>query len=213
MNSMTLDQLQSSLIYASELIADNEEMLTELDSIIGDGDHGRSMKSGFGALAKLLRENTYEDADRLFVAAGIELLRVMGGASGVIFGTLFLGGHEVMKGKTVITSNDLIAFFELGAKSIMKRGRSKPGDKTMLDALVPAIDAMKSESGDDIAKTLRAGSEGAKAGAKSTEQMFPRSGRSKNFRENALGVADPGSVSVSILFQGLSQYFDGIMCN
>jgi len=211
-DTLTLEQLKSALINASELVIESEKFLTELDTIIGDGDHGETMKVGFSALANLLQNEQYDDAEALFIASGMELLRVMGGASGVIFGTLFIGGRDILKGKKTVTAQDLISVFESGFDSIKRRGRSQPGDKTMLDALSPAISEMKRayEEGGDISRMLVCGYEGAKFGAEATKNMLPRIGRSKNFRDKALGYADPGAISVSIIFLGMSQYISKI---
>ncbi len=210
MDTISLAALKAALIYTAQQIIDSEGRLTELDTIIGDGDHGIGMREGFSALKKLLSATEYPNAFELFKASGIELLRTMGGASGVIFGTLFTGGYGAVQGKTSLTADDLIAFFEQSAQAIMKRGRSAPGDKTMLDALVPAVQAMKQRRQTTASpkEILLAAAKGAEEGAKASEQMLPKTGRSKNFREQALGYPDPGAVSVSILFRSL---YEGIL--
>lgn len=205
METLTLPQLQQALIAISRAIVANEPRLTEIDTIIGDGDHGTGMREGFSALEALLTTTEYPDIFELFRASGLQLVKVMGGASGVLFGTLFTAGHAVIQDKTALTADDLIAFFDEGATAIMRRGRSGPGDKTMLDALLPAIDAMcaRRQTTAEVQDVLAAAVEGALNGVKASEQMLPRTGRSKNFREQALGWPDPGAVSVSILFKAL----------
>lgn len=205
METLTLPALQSALIYVAQTVVENEPRLTQLDTIIGDGDHGYGMRDGFTALQALLETTQFDDPYSLLRASGIELLRSMGGASGVIFGTLFTGGHDIVTGLTALSADDLILFLDAGAAAIMKRGRSKPGDKTMLDALVPAIAAMKTRraSTSDILQLLEAAKTGAETGVEASKQMLPRTGRSKNFREQALGYPDPGAVSVSIIFEAL----------
>lgn len=209
MEYLDLDDLQTALIAISARIVESESRLTELDTIIGDGDHGYGMRDGFSALSKLLRSNSYPDIFSLLKASGIQLLREMGGASGVIFGTMFTGGHEAVKGKTQLNADDLISYFDQGAKAIMRRGRSAAGDKTMLDALLASVEAMrkKRESTADVKEILRAAADGAKKGAEATKHMLPKTGRSKNFREQALGYPDPGAVSVSIIFEA---FYDSV---
>jgi len=209
MEYLDLDALQTALIAVSARIVESEGRLTELDTIIGDGDHGYGMQSGFSALQELLSSTRYPDALSLMKASGIQLLRVMGGASGVIFGTMFTGGHEAVKGKTRLNADDLISFFDQGAKTIMRRGRSAAGDKTMLDALLAAIEAMRKtrETNTNVEEILRAAAAGAKEGVEATKQMLPKTGRSKNFREQALGYPDPGAVSVSIIFEA---FYDSV---
>lgn len=205
MEYLSVNQLQNALQDVAKEIVASEKTLTEIDTIIGDGDHGIGMKDGFSALQKTLADHKYTDVYELMRESGITLLRSMGGASGVIFGTLFTGGHEVVRGKKEISAGELIDFLEQGAKAIMKRGRSGPGDKTMLDALLPAIESMKAENSgtQDILLVLHAAATGAEQGVKNSEGMLPKTGRSKNFREEALGYPDPGAVSVSIIFRSL----------
>lgn len=212
MEQITTRQMREALIRAAGLIVENEPYLTRIDTIIGDGDHGEGMKSGFGALRELLSKTEYDTVYELFRASGLELLRVMGGASGVIFGTMFIGGREAVRDKEAVTADDLIAFFRAGCEAIMKRGRSNVGDKTMLDALSPAIDAMERRrtETDDVVQVLKAAVQGAKEGAEASAQLMPRTGRSKNFREKGIGYPDPGAVSVSIIFEGISESVSSI---
>ncbi len=207
MDKIDTQQLQRALIRAAERIVESEPYLTKIDSIIGDGDHGIGMKSGFLALEALLRRTEYDTVYDLFRAAGLELLRVMGGASGVIFGTMFIGGREAVQGKSSVTADDLIGAFRSSAEAIMKRGRSSVGDKTMLDALVPAVEAMEQRRRDtgDVAEILEAAARGAGEGADASAHLLPRTGRSKNFREKGIGYPDPGAVSTSILFRGIAE--------
>ena len=207
MDKIDTAQLQRALIHAADRIVESEPYLTKIDSIIGDGDHGVGMQSGFRALGTLLRQTEYDTVYGLFRAAGLELLRVMGGASGVIFGTLFIGGREAVQGKSSVTADDLIDAFRSSCADIMKRGRSNVGDKTMLDALVPAIEAMERcrEETADVVQVLRAAARGAREGADASAHLLPRTGRSKNFREKGIGTPDPGAVSTSIFFAGIAE--------
>ena len=202
MDTVSTETLQTALMEIASAIVGSEPLLTEIDTIIGDGDHGTGMRDGFSALGQMLAAETFPDAFALFRASGLTLVKTMGGASGVIFGTLFTAGHAVVRDKKELNAQDLTDFFDEGARAIMRRGRSGPGDKTMLDALLPAIEAMgeKQKSTPDVAQVVAAGYQGALAGVENTKNMLPRTGRSKNFREKALGWPDPGAVSVSIIF-------------
>jgi len=205
MEFATHQQLKAALIHVCDLIVASEPLLTELDTIIGDGDHGIGMKLGFSELRKVLTEREFTNVYDLMRDSGVELVKTMGGASGVIFGTLFIGGHEAVEGKDRVNADDLILFFDAGAQTISRRGRSKAGDMTMLDALLPAIEAMKQarKNTDDVLLIMKAAYEGAGQGVEDTKDMMPKLGRAKNFREKALGYADPGAVSTSIIFKGL----------
>lgn len=143
MKYLSIDQFRNALICAADDIIASEPELTEIDTIIGDGDHGTTMKSGFTVLKTMLESSGYESMFDLLRSTGVQLLRVMGGASGVIFGTLFIGGHEAVRDKTEMDADCFIDFFDMSCEAIMKRGKARPGDKTMLDALYPAIEAMK----------------------------------------------------------------------
>ncbi len=209
MDTITTKQLQRALICAAGRIIQAEPYLTEVDTIIGDGDHGTGMKAGFSALEKQLLFEEYETPYGLFHASGLALVRSMGGASGVLFGTLLIGGLDRIKGLDSLSAADLVDFFAKSIEAIQKRGRAGPGDKTMVDALLPAAAAMEVElnKSGDIPAILKSACEGALNGVENTKDMMPRAGRSKNFREKAIGYPDPGAISVSIIFQGL---YDGI---
>lgn len=212
MERLSTSVLKSALIHVCDLIVASEPMLTELDSIIGDGDHGYGMRDGFSELRKYLAEREFDSIYELLLNSGLELVKTMGGASGVIFGTLFIGGLSMTAGKSELEAIDVVKYFDESAKSISRRGRTHAGDKTMLDALLPAVEAMYHTltTSDRISDVLAAAYEGALIGVEQTKTMVPRSGRSKNFRDKALGLPDPGAVSTSIIFKGL---YEGISVN
>ena len=211
MNKETADAgvLKSAMISAADAIIAAEPELTRIDSVIGDGDHGIGMKTGFSALKRELQAGRYETPHDLFHACGLCLVKSMGGSSGVLFGTLLIGGLDEIRGKSSLDSRELSALFAGGIGAVMRRGKAKPGDKTMVDALVPARARMQEAAarGCGIEELFRAAEAGALEGVEATKGMLPRLGRSKNFREQALGWPDPGAISVSVLFRGLA---DGI---
>jgi dihydroxyacetone kinase-like protein len=209
MDALTTGQLQSALICAAERIIAAEKYLTEMDTVIGDGDHGTGMKSGFTALARQLSENTYECPYDLLHASGLCLVRTMGGASGVLFGTLLIGGLDAVRGAKALSAGQMVSFFAGSIQAIQRRGRTGPGDKTMVDALVPALQAMEREltQSGQAERILEAAFKGALQGVEDTKAMLPRAGRAKNFRDKAVGYPDPGAISVSIILKGL---YEGI---
>lgn len=213
MNTISTKQLQAALACAARRIIEAEPNLTEMDTIIGDGDHGTSMKAGFSALEQQLAETEYASPYDLLHASGLCLVRSMGGASGVLFGTLFIGGLDQLKGAAEagasLSAEELAAFWGRSVDAIQRRGRTGLGDKTMVDALVPAAKAMQAElqKGGDIPAILKAACLAALNGVENTRSMMPRAGRSKNFREKAIGHPDPGAISASIILQGL---YEGI---
>jgi dihydroxyacetone kinase-like protein len=182
----------------------NEPLLTGADRVIGDGDHGIGMKRGFGSLGTLLEEREFTTLAELFKASGLEILKTMGGASGVIFGTLFTGGLDGLGDSRELNAEGLREFFRRGMEAIMKRGKAPLGGKTMLDALSPALRHMEEAGGDDIVLTLKAGYEGALAGVEATKAMQSMVGRSRNFK-NTRGHPDPGALSFSLIMKALSE--------
>lgn len=205
MDRISTQQLRAALLCAAEQIIQAEPRLTEIDTLIGDGDHGTGMKAGFSALRERLLAQEDQTPYDLLHGAGLCLVRSMGGASGVLFGTLLIGGLDQLRHGDGLTARELVAFLGKGVEAIQRRGKAMPGDKTMVDALLPAARAMEAElerSG-DIPGILREAHRAALEGVESTKAMLPRLGRSKNFREKAIGHPDPGAVSVSILFKGL----------
>lgn len=198
--------LKVALIAAADAIIAAEPELTRIDMVIGDGDHGIGMKTGFTALKRELSENDYPSPFGLFHACGLCLVKSMGGSSGVLFGTLFIGGLEHIRNLDSLDGAAMFAFLGGGIDAVMRRGKAKAGDKTMVDALLPAKAHMERA----ISKTrsvggiLKAAEVGALEGVEATKAMLPRLGRSKNFRETAIGWPDPGAVSVSVLFGALA---------
>lgn len=207
METVDTEALKHALINTSELIVDSEPELTEIDTVIGDGDHGLGMKNGFNSMKEMLELEDFDSPYDLFHACGICLIKNMGGTSGVLFGTLFIGGLNLIKNKQALSCTDIVDFFDKGYGEICRRGRAKLGDKTMIDALEPAIKGMRGIATDEtnMHDLLFVGYKGALAGVENTKKMLPHQGRSKNFREKALGWPDPGAVSVSLLFKGMSE--------
>ena len=209
MNTITTTQLQEALLHVCDVIIDAEGMLTELDTIIGDGDHGIGMKTGFSALRTLLQGERFTDTFTLLKESGLMLIKVMGGTSGVIFGTMFIGGLSAVKDKDPITVQDFAQYIDLGTKAISIRGKVDRGAKTMYDALAEARDSMLKAAAEnaDVHAFFLAGAEGAERGAEATKPMQSRMGRSKNFRDRTVGHPDSGAVSTSLIFRALSDYF------
>ena len=209
MNTITTTQLQEALFHVCDVIIDAEGMLTELDTIIGDGDHGIGMKTGFSALRTLLQGERFTDTFTLLKESGLMLIKVMGGTSGVIFGTMFIGGLSAVKDKDPITVQDFAQYIDLGTKAISVRGKVDRGAKTMYDALAEARDSLLKAAAEnaDVHAFFLAGAEGAERGAEATKPMQSRMGRSKNFRDRTVGHPDSGAVSTSLIFRALSDYF------
>lgn len=202
--------LKQMLIHTAYFFQEKESELTRIDIQIGDGDHGIGMQRGWSAVLNLLSENEYKNVKDLFYAAGLELIRSMGGASGVIFGTMFVGGVDKLGAGLTASASELAEYFLEGEKKIEQRGKAAPGDKTMLDALYPACQAMlrSSKENDNIISLFYHAAEGAKEGMEKSKILIPHLGRSRNFREKAIGIPDPGAVSVTFIFSAFYEALD-----
>lgn len=201
---MNINQIKKILVSACDDVIANESILTKVDTAIGDGDHGISMREGFTELKKYLGISDDKSIFSLFKNCGMTLIKSMGGASGVIFGTLFIGGLDTLdKNDDNIDANTFIRFLKSSAESIKKRGRIDRGDRTMYDSLLCAIDEIDTNKPKDAEELLHNLFIGAEKGKTATEKMLPRIGRSKNFRDKALGFPDPGAMSLTYIFEGL----------
>lgn len=198
------NELTQMLRCAVGQIRDNHEMLSKLDSFGGDGDHGTTMVRGMGIVAKTIDESKSTDIKTLLTDIGWAVMGVDGGATGPLFGSFFGGMSEPADGKDAIDVATLAAMFEAGLASVNTLTRAKPGDKTMIDALVPAVEAVQNAAGDgaSITDALERGAQAAEEGAAATTDMQARFGRAKNIGEKSVGNADPGATSVSLIFKG-----------
>jgi len=195
---------------AAEGIEGAQKWLSELDSIAGDGDHGTTMFRAAKLLSKTVDENQGEDIKGLLKAVSWSLLGVDGGATGPLFGTLFGGMSEALEEGNVVSAAAASAMFETGLASVERLTKARVGDKTMMDALVPAIAAFRksAEEGKDMRMAMKKAAEAAEEGAESTKNMVARYGRAKNLGEKTLGHPDPGATSIALLFKG---FHEGIL--
>jgi len=214
-NEITRNDIIGIIKSIYKKIDDNKEYLSELDTEIGDGDHGTSMARGFKSLYDKLEELSGMDIGSILRKAGFELIKTIGGSAGAVFGTLFTGQasyyDKKLKGKETLTLEDITFMMEEALQQIKKRGNAVPGDKTMIDALEPAVDALKEavDENTDIIHAFRNAAEKSKEGAEKTREMIGKHGRSKYLGERGKGFIDPGAVSTSLIFQSISEYLSG----
>jgi dihydroxyacetone kinase-like protein len=174
----------------ARLIALNRERLTELDSAIGDGDHGVNMDRGLTAVVAALDAEPPGTPAALFKKVGMTLISKVGGASGPLYGTAFLRMAAASG-----DSADLARVLRAGLDGVIARGKAEPGDKTIVDALAPAVDAL--EASGRLKDALRAAEQGRDA----TVPMVARKGRASYLGERSAGHPDPGATSVTLLLQ------------
>lgn len=212
LEELNAEDTRNMLLYVADKIIANKPYLTEVDSAIGDGDHGIGMAGGMQkAKKKLLKMQGEENAYHLFETAGEAMLMSMGGASGVIFGSLYLAGAKGMEPKGVITAEDLAAMERKSLAAIQERGGAQVGDKTMVDALAPAVEALEANSGKGLLEMLKETEEAARCGMENTKKYVAKFGRAKSLLERAIGHQDAGATSVYLIFQGMREFVEGTM--
>jgi len=201
--AITTVELASFLETFAGRIRESKEMLTELDSAIGDADHGINMERGFTAVNELLPALRETDAGNLFKSTGMKLISTVGGASGPLYGTFFLRLGTSLAGKTEVTLPELAAAIRAGYGGVLQRGKAQVGDKTMVDAMDPAVAALEANAEADVATALDAAAAAAAAGRDATTPLVARKGRASYLGERSAGHQDPGATSTAILFASL----------
>ena len=198
-------QLCAMLQSAVGQIRANHEMLSRLDAATGDGDHGTTILRTMEAVAKAVTENTGTDLKELLGKVAWDVMGCDGGSTGPLLGSFFMGMSDAVAGKTELDCAGVVAMFDGGINKLAKQSRAKVGDKTMMDAFLPALDAMKTAApSGSIRTTLQQAAEAAAKGAEATKQFRAKFGRARNLGDRVIGHADPGSVSVSLLFKGFA---------
>lgn len=179
----------------------NRERLTELDSAIGDADHGINMDRGFTAVKAELAAHPSSDTGSILQKVATVLIRSVGGAAGPLYGTFFLRAGAACTGKTAMVAADVVAMFQAGIEGVGHRGKAVAGDKTMMDALLPALEAMRKglEGGGSLAEILDAGAAAAESGMLATVPMQARKGRASYLGARSVGHQDPGAASSYLL--------------
>jgi len=185
------------------VIAENKEYLTALDSAIGDADHGINMDRGFQAVLAKLPAFANQDIGSIAKNIGMVLISTVGGASGPLYGTLFMQIGKETAGKLELTLNDWTAALDSAVNGVMLRGKANLGDKTMLDTLIPALNTLKecSAKGLSLADALSASEKAAEAGMLSTTPLVARKGRASYLGERSAGTQDPGATSSYFLLR------------
>jgi phosphoenolpyruvate---glycerone phosphotransferase subunit DhaL len=183
-------------------IAENEKELTRLDSAIGDADHGSNMTRGLKAVVAKLDEGAPAGPAALLKQVGMTLVSTVGGASGPLYGTFFLRMATAMGDADPLDQATFAAALRAGVDGVVARGKAEAGDKTMYDALAPAVDALDATlGGEDTAGALHAAADAAAQGRDATTPMQARKGRASYLGERSVGHQDPGATSAALLLQ------------
>jgi dihydroxyacetone kinase-like protein len=202
MDLSTADLARFVEVFADRL-RDAREELTRLDSAIGDADHGINMDRGFSAVREILPELRDGAPGALCKAVGMKLISTVGGASGPLYGTFFLRVGTALGDAMAIEPALLATALRAGLDGVVARGKAVLDDKTMVDAMTPAVTAIEAGSGGDLAEALAAAATAAAAGRDRITPLVARKGRASYLGERSAGHQDPGATSTTILFESL----------
>jgi phosphoenolpyruvate---glycerone phosphotransferase subunit DhaL len=196
--------------YADE-VAEHRVELVQLDTAIGDGDHGTNMDRGMRKAVEKIEGVEDEDIGALLKAVGMALVSSVGGAAGPLYGTLFLQMGTASAGRDALDLAGWTGALEAGVKGVQARGKAEPGDKTMVDALLPALDALRAAADDGVGleEALRRSADAAAEGTRATVQLEARKGRASYLGPRSVGHQDPGATSSQLLLDAAARTFAG----
>lgn len=202
---VTKDQIVKWLENSAAVLNENKDYLTQLDSAIGDADHGTNMARGFKKVLEKLPSVADKDIGNILKTTGMTLISSVGGASGPLYGTFFMRSGMAMAAKEELSDEDLLKLLEAGVEGIVQRGRAQLEDKTMIDAWYPALEALREalENGSSTIDALKAGVAGAEKGMKATIPLQAKKGRASYLGERSIGHQDPGATSSYLMLNAL----------
>lgn len=195
----------------AQVIEDNHEMLTDLDREIGDADHGANMRRGFKAVMEKLPSVEDKDIGTILKTVGMTLLSKVGGAGGPLYSTVFMKAGMTIGAKMEMELSDWEKALETGIAGVVALGKAQLNDKTMLDALYPALDALKVAvtDGATIGDALKRSAEAAHQGMLATIPLVARKGRASYLGERSAGHQDPGATSTTLLLESAARVWAG----
>ena len=187
-------------------IEENAQFLTDLDAAIGDNDHGINMARGFKKVDADLPGLEGKDIGAILKKVGMDLVSTVGGSSGPLYGTAFMKAGAKAAGKNEISLEDFIVMMDEAIGGVQLRGKAVKGEKTMLDAMIPAQEAMKAAAagGADVAAVLQAGVKAAEEGVEYTKTIIATKGRASYLGERSIGHQDPGATSFTVLLKAIA---------
>jgi dihydroxyacetone kinase-like protein len=204
MNAISSGQIEAWLRLCAKVFVEHKDELTALDAAIGDADHGANMARGFNAVLSKLDGVAGKDIGTLFKTTAMTLISQVGGASGPLYGTFFLQAARPADGKMELNVEELAACFDGGLAGVVNLGKASVGDKTMVDALKPAFDALHAKEGDTVFTALDRAVAAAAKGAEDTTPLVARKGRASYLGERSAGHKDPGAASSALLLETLA---------
>jgi len=208
---MTPEQLTACLRRIGEVLHEQRQYLTDLDSPIGDADHGINMDRGFTALIPKLETADGQDPAGLLKLVASTLISTVGGAAGPLYGTAFLRAGMAVAGKSALSLEDCVTAMNAAVQGIKDRGKATTGEKTMLDALVPAQEALSKAAAEglDLPEAFARTADAAEAGAESTIPLLATKGRASYLGERSIGHKDPGATSSAFMVRAVADILAG----
>ncbi|PLZ05278.1 dihydroxyacetone kinase subunit L [Fischerella thermalis WC114] len=202
---VTKEQILQWLQTFATVVEENKDYLTELDAAIGDADHGINMERGFKKVITQLPTVADKDIGSILKMVSMTLISTVGGASGPLYGTLFLRASTVVADKQELSEQDMLAMLQAGLDGVVGRGKAQLGDKTMVDALSPAVTAFGQAvtAGENILSAMQKAVAAAEKGMQDTTPMQAKKGRASYLGERSVGHQDPGATSVYLMLQSL----------
>jgi dihydroxyacetone kinase phosphoprotein-dependent L subunit len=212
LDRLDAEQAKCMMLYVADAVMQSKDYLTATDSAIGDGDHGIGMSNGFQRVKEsLTSENAVTDLMSVFKMTGRAMLFTMGGASGVLFGSLFEGGAKALTNKDTLDGEAFATMLRAGLDAVKIRGKAEIGDKTMVDALEPAVKAIEASASKELYQLLEIAEAAARQGLEDTKGYVARFGRATFLQERSLGFQDAGATSVYIIIKGMNDYVKGLV--
>lgn len=209
--TVSVQQLFAWMSRFRDLVTEQRAYLTMLDSAIGDADHGSNMARGMAAVMEKLGAGPPPFADELFKTVGMTLVTTVGGASGPLYGTFFLRLGLACGAISDLDGQTLAVALNSGLAGVVARGKADPGDKTMYDAMAPALHSFEESvaKGNNVGTAARDAFSSAEKGREATKSLLARKGRASYLGERSIGHIDPGAASTALLFQALADVFLG----
>ncbi|MBN2221466.1 MAG: dihydroxyacetone kinase subunit L [Vallitaleaceae bacterium] len=210
MNKLKLSDFKGLFAKIKDIMVENKVNLFKLDSAIGDGDLGITMSTGFSKIYEMISSLEEEDVGKILIKVGMTLADTIPSTLGTLMATGFMRAGKSINGKTEADLSDFVLMASSFLEGIMERGKAKPGEKTIVDSINPALQALKSasEKGMGLKEAFKKAYEAAKVGAEATKEMLPKHGRSVWYGEKSLGKQDPGAVAGMLLIKAFYEYIE-----
>lgn len=208
MNTLRAKEIKEIFNALASLMNEKKEWLIELDGAMGDGDLGLTMGTGFAKASEALKDLNEQDVGKLFVKAGMVFAQSVPSTMGTLMATGLMKGGKTIQGKHEVSLSDMAEMLSEFVEGIMARGKAKPGDKTIIDSLYPAVQALKSaaEEQKSLEEGLSLAYQAAVQGVEETKNMISKHGRAAYYQEKSLGKQDPGATVGMLFIKAFADY-------